>query len=128
MFDIGFFELLVLFIVGLVVIGPERLPKVARTAGLWIGRIRQRFGEARSQFEDAVGADDVRRQLHNEAVLRRLAEENRLDGIDPNHHHSDSSLEIGTQQNLSQESHIQESSSKENSSQESHSPNQPKNS
>ncbi|MFL0797576.1 MAG: Sec-independent protein translocase protein TatB [Cellvibrionaceae bacterium] len=98
MFDIGFFELLVLFIVGLVVIGPERLPKVARTAGLWIGRIRQRFGEARSQFEDAVGADDVRRQLHNEAVLRRLAEENRLDGIDPHHHHSENSQEVDTQQ------------------------------
>ncbi len=85
MFDIGFFELLVLLIVGLLVIGPERLPVVARTAGLWIGRIRQRFGEARNQFEDAVGADDVRRQLHNEAVLRKLAEENRLDGIDPHH-------------------------------------------
>lgn len=75
MFDIGFFELLLILIVGLVVIGPERLPQVARTTGLWVGRFRQRFGEARNHFEDAIGADEVRRQLHNEAVMRKLGEE-----------------------------------------------------
>lgn len=40
MFDVGFSEMLMIGIVALVVIGPERLPKVARTAGLFIGRMR----------------------------------------------------------------------------------------
>ena len=41
MFDVGFSELMVIGIVALVVIGPERLPKVARTAGLLLGRMRR---------------------------------------------------------------------------------------
>ncbi|MBL4623451.1 MAG: twin-arginine translocase subunit TatB [Immundisolibacteraceae bacterium] len=41
MFDIGFWELGVIGMVALMVIGPERLPAVARTAGLWVGRVRR---------------------------------------------------------------------------------------
>ncbi|MDH5409282.1 MAG: Sec-independent protein translocase protein TatB, partial [Gammaproteobacteria bacterium] len=41
MFDIGFWELAIIAVVGLLVIGPERLPGVARTAGMWIGRTRR---------------------------------------------------------------------------------------
>ena len=40
MFDIGFLELVVVGVVALLVVGPERLPKLARTAGLWMGRAR----------------------------------------------------------------------------------------
>ncbi|MEW8587286.1 MAG: twin-arginine translocase TatA/TatE family subunit, partial [Candidatus Thiodiazotropha sp.] len=40
MFDVGFWELTIIALVALIVIGPERLPKVARTAGLWLGRGR----------------------------------------------------------------------------------------
>lgn len=41
MFDIGFFELCLLFIVALIVLGPHRLPRVAREAGLWFGHIQR---------------------------------------------------------------------------------------
>lgn len=72
MFDIGFFELLIIAIVGLVVIGPERLPEAARAVGLWIGRLKRSLRETRSELERQLGADDIRRQLHNEEVMRSL--------------------------------------------------------
>ena len=72
MFDIGFSELLVIAVVALVVMGPERLPQTLRTMGLWIGRIRQTFSSVRQELENEVGMDDIRRQLHNEKLMRDL--------------------------------------------------------
>lgn len=72
MFDIGFFELLVIAIVGLVVIGPERLPETVRSISLWIGRLKRSLRETRSELEKQLGADDIRRQLHNEEVMQSL--------------------------------------------------------
>jgi sec-independent protein translocase protein TatB len=71
-FDIGFFELLIIAIVGLVVIGPERLPETVRAISLWIGRLKRSLRETRSEIEKQIGADDIRRQLHNENVMRSL--------------------------------------------------------
>lgn len=72
MFDIGFFELLLIAVVGMLVIGPEQLPSTLRTAGLWWGRAKRAMQATRSEFEQQIGADDLRRQLHNEEVMRRL--------------------------------------------------------
>lgn len=72
MFDIGFFELLIIAVVGLVVIGPERLPETVRGVSLWIGRFKRSLRETRSELEKQLGADDIRRQLHNEEVMRSL--------------------------------------------------------
>ena len=72
MFDVGFSELLVIAIISLIVMGPERLPETVRTIGLWIGRLKQMFINARKELEDEVGMDEVRRQLHNEKILSDL--------------------------------------------------------
>lgn len=72
MFDISFFELLVVGIVGLIVIGPERLPGTIRTCALWIGRIKRNLLETRRELEKQIGADEIRRELHNEQVLHNL--------------------------------------------------------
>lgn len=72
MFDIGFFELLVIGAVGLFVIGPERLPHTIRTCALWIGRIKRSVVETRREIEQQLGADDIRRELQNEQVMRNL--------------------------------------------------------
>lgn len=69
MFDIGFTELLLVGLVALLVFGPERLPGAARTAGLWIGRLRRSFNALKSEVEREIGADEIRRQLHNERIL-----------------------------------------------------------
>lgn len=74
MFDIGFSELVLTALVALVVFGPERLPHAARTAGLWFGRLKRVLGETRREIERELGADDIRRQLHNEQIMKSLQE------------------------------------------------------
>ena len=72
MFDIGFSELLLIGIVGLLVLGPERLPGAVRTATLWIGRLRRQFHQIKSEVEREIGADEIRAQLRNEAIMDEL--------------------------------------------------------
>ncbi len=72
MFDIGFPELVLVAIVGLLVIGPERLPEALRTLGLWLGRMRRSFASVKAEIEKEIGMDDVRKQLHNEAVMEEM--------------------------------------------------------
>ena len=72
MFDIGFPELILIAIVGLLVIGPERLPEALRTLGLWIGRMRRSFTNVKTEIEKEIGMDEIRRQLHNEAVMEEM--------------------------------------------------------
>lgn len=69
MFDIGFTELLLVGLVALVVLGPERLPGAVRTAGLWVGRLKRSFNNIKAEVEREIGADEIRRQLHNERIL-----------------------------------------------------------
>jgi sec-independent protein translocase protein TatB len=69
MFDIGFTELLLIGVVALIVLGPDRLPGAVRTAGLWIGRIKRSFSAIKAEVEREIGADEIRRQLHNEQIL-----------------------------------------------------------
>lgn len=70
MFEIGFSELLLVGLVALLVFGPERLPGAARLAGLWIGRLKRSFNAIKSEVEREIGADEIRRQLHNEQILQ----------------------------------------------------------
>ncbi|HRF88430.1 MAG TPA: Sec-independent protein translocase protein TatB [Pseudomonadales bacterium] len=74
MFDVGFSELVLTALVALVVFGPERLPQAARTAGLWIGRFKRVLADTRREVERELGAEDIRRQLHNEAIMKSLHE------------------------------------------------------
>ena len=97
MFDIGFPELMLAAIVGLLVIGPERLPEALRTLGLWLGRMRRSFQSVKAEVEKEIGMDEVRKQLHNEAVMDEMkrierevkdtanvaAQAARIDSIDP---------------------------------------------
>jgi len=65
MFDIGFSELILVGIVALLVVGPERLPETVRTATMWLNRIRRGFNEIKQE---------VQQELHNDAVMRDLRE------------------------------------------------------
>lgn len=63
MFDISFGELALCFVVALVVLGPERLPKVARTLGNWAGRARGYMRNFSSELERETQVMDIKRQL-----------------------------------------------------------------
>jgi sec-independent protein translocase protein TatB len=72
MFDVSFPELMVIGVVALLVLGPERLPVALRTMGLWLGRLRRSFVTIKAEVEREIGMDEVRRQLHNESIVRDL--------------------------------------------------------
>ncbi|MDP2111913.1 MAG: Sec-independent protein translocase protein TatB [Thiobacillus sp.] len=61
MFDFGFLELITIGVVALVVIGPERLPKVARTAGLLYGRMQRYVSSVKSDISNEIQLDEMRR-------------------------------------------------------------------
>lgn len=72
MFDISFTELLVVAVIALFVIGPERLPQTVKEVSLWIGRLKRSLRETRQELEKQIGADEIRRTLHNENVMQQL--------------------------------------------------------
>ncbi len=63
MFDIGFAELLIIGVVGLVVLGPEKLPVAARTVALWVGKARRTIGGIQSEINEELRLDEMRRQV-----------------------------------------------------------------
>ncbi len=63
MFDIGFSELLMIAVVALLVLGPERLPKAARFAGLWVRKARAQWYSVKTEFEREMAADELTRSL-----------------------------------------------------------------
>lgn len=66
MFDIGFAELLLIGVVGLLVVGPEQLPGAVRTVLAWTNRFRRSFDQIRTE---------VRRELHNDEIMQKLKAE-----------------------------------------------------
>jgi sec-independent protein translocase protein TatB len=78
MFDVGFWELVLIAVVALVVIGPERLPKVARIAGLWVGRARRTLASVKSEIDRELKAEELKEILNKQArsnPLETLLEE-----------------------------------------------------
>lgn len=74
MTGVGFFEILLIAVVGLLILGPDKLPGALRTMALWIGRFRRSFDDIKRDIEKEIGADDIRRQLRNEAIMDKFQE------------------------------------------------------
>ena len=68
MFDIGFLEIVIIASIALVVLGPERLPRAARTAGLWVGRARRMVADVKSDIDREIRESEL-------ADMRKLGEE-----------------------------------------------------
>lgn len=63
MFDLGFSELLIVAVVALVVLGPERLPKATRFAGLWVRRARNQWASVKDELERDLASEDLRNTM-----------------------------------------------------------------
>lgn len=74
MFDIGFLELLLVAIVGLLVLGPERLPQAIRTGSLWLAKLRRNFNAIKAEIDREINSDEIKRELHNQSILGSLEE------------------------------------------------------
>ena len=78
MFDIGFWELVLIGVVALLVIGPERLPGVARTAGMWVGRMRRFVSTVKADIDREIKAEELQkviRQQADSAGIHQILEE-----------------------------------------------------
>lgn len=63
MFDMGFLELLLISIIALIVLGPERLPKAARTVGLWIAKAKQGFESVKTEIDRELKVQELQQQI-----------------------------------------------------------------
>ncbi len=66
MFDIGFFELVLVGVIALLVLGPERLPHAVRMTGAWIGKIRRASLAIREEFEREVNAQEMKKRIEEQ--------------------------------------------------------------
>lgn len=102
MFDIGFSELLVIAVMGLIILGPERLPQAARTLGLMIGKIRRTMSGIQQEFEQEVRNQEIREKLQDpmhsylsEEELKQREEAEALNNLANGDSSADSLREFG---------------------------------
>ena len=72
MFEVGFSELVMVALVSLIVIGPERLPKVARLAGFWIGKARNIAATFKEEIKQELHTEELRQIVNEQAQLHDL--------------------------------------------------------
>jgi sec-independent protein translocase protein TatB len=77
MFDVGFWELTLLFVVALVIVGPERLPRLARTVGLWIGKAQRIVSEVKEEVEREIRVEEIKKSISQQSgsdEIKKLAD------------------------------------------------------
>jgi len=73
-FEFGFWELVLILVLILVVAGPERLPVIVRTLGRWAGRAKALAGQLKDEFEREVHADDLKRAMREAEDAAKMIE------------------------------------------------------
>ena len=68
MFDIGFWEMLLIGVLTMIIVGPEKLPGVARTAGRWFGKTRRFIEGVKTEVEQEFDVTELKRMMHNQEV------------------------------------------------------------
>lgn len=82
MFDVGFWEILFILVLALVIIGPERLPGAARKAGFFVGKARRYIEGVRSEVEEELDVNEFKRMLHNQEVQINELQQQIKSGVD----------------------------------------------
>ncbi len=72
--DIGLQEVLLISVIALLVLGPERLPTAIRSIAITVNRLKRSFDKLKAEIEREIDADQIREQIHNENVLNELGE------------------------------------------------------
>lgn len=82
MFDVGFWEILFILVLALVIIGPERLPGAARQVGFFVGKARRYIEGVRSEVESELDIGEFKRILHNQEVQINELQQQIKTGVD----------------------------------------------
>ncbi len=69
MFDVGFSELIMVGLIALLVIGPERLPKAARIAGYWLGKTRSTIANVKAEIKQELHAEEMRQLMQQQQSI-----------------------------------------------------------
>lgn len=72
MFEIGFWELALIGIVAMIVVGPERLPGLARTAGLWLGKARRMVADVKAEVDRELHLEEIKQSLREQGHLTEI--------------------------------------------------------
>ena len=72
MFEIGFWELVVIGVVALIVVGPEQLPGLARKAGLWVGKARRMVAEVKAEVDRELHLEELKQSLRQQTGLNEV--------------------------------------------------------
>lgn len=86
MFDVGFSELVMVGLIALLVIGPERLPKAARIAGFWVGKARSTIANVKAEIKQELHAEEMRQLMQQQqsiaGELRQVIDETKASADD----------------------------------------------
>ncbi len=82
MFDVGLWEMLLILVLALVIIGPERLPGAARKAGFYVGKARRFIEGVRTEVESELDVGEFKRMLHNQEVQINELQQQLKTGVD----------------------------------------------
>ncbi len=74
MFDVGFWELVFIAIIALLIVGPERMPRIARAAGLWLGKMRGFVSSVKQDIDRELAAEELKAALEKQAAVPELEE------------------------------------------------------
>ena len=74
MFDVGFFEILIIFVVGIILIGPEKLPEVLKYILLTVRKIKDQFNDAKEEVSKTLNLEEALLDEKNKEILEDLKE------------------------------------------------------
>jgi sec-independent protein translocase protein TatB len=102
MFDAGFLEIIVIAVIALVIVGPERLPSIARKVGGWLGKARALVNSTRSEIERELRTDEMRNMLIMQEEKIRDLQNSVQDSVDSASQHLNKQVtdEIAATENL----------------------------
>lgn len=72
MFEVGFSEICMVALVALLVIGPEKLPKVARMAGFWVAKSKRMLASVKQEISEEFQAEELRQSLKNQTGIKEF--------------------------------------------------------
>lgn len=72
MFEIGFWEMVLVGVVAMIVVGPERLPGLARTAGLWLGKARRMVADVKAEVDRELHLEEIKQSLREQGHLTEI--------------------------------------------------------
>ncbi len=79
MFDISFWELFISGVIALIILGPERLPKAAKTIGVWVGKAKRSFNAIKQDIDHELQMEELKKQLQEQK--QQIEQDSSIDSI-----------------------------------------------